>query len=369
MKAVVSAGDLAEALSVAALVMPSSTTLVAYTGVLFSVHADDAVLRLTASDGTTTLTAPITIDSADAADGSLLVVPGPLRSFLATLPANTQVSLTAAASCLAVEASDSPPYEFNALAATLPAGEGNVGAFTPIDFSWLPTVLAACASSASAPAGSAEAVVHVKSSPQGLLVSATDSVRVTRVVAAGVVWPYEIDAVISIKTLRLLRKLGVTAVGSHEVNRSLIFGFGDGGVCVTRTVDAPFPAVDVVLQTENAVAVTVDVTQMRTALARLKSVAAAKSGAGSVCPLVVDVSGSELCLSMNTVDVGAGSELVPVAGSVAPIRFGVNIEYLTDAFLAVSAAQAVFSWTSPSTPLRVDDAASGVHVVLMPVKL
>lgn len=349
------AGALADALANARHATPTNAAMVAYSGVLLQVRG--AKLSVIGSDGDTTIAA--VLDVAGAADGQTLLPPRPLGAWLATVGADETVEVSAGdGSDVEVRAGGTAPYRFRPIAATFPLPAAPKTPPVAADLSRLGAALGAVRASS----GKDFAGVQLVSGADGLVLHTTDSYRLSRAELPEAGFG-DFVGVVPLGLLERLARHPITSVAADPNGRTLRFA-GPGIVVSTRLLNVPFPAVDSVLGTPPPSAVRVPVRPVRAALARLAAVADAE-------PVRCHIDGASLELSVQNADLGSGAETVTLAeAAIAPFTFGVNRQFLAEAFAAHDADEVSLAWSSAAEPLFVSSTAPlAVTTLVMPVRL
>jgi DNA polymerase-3 subunit beta len=355
-KFIVRAGELAEALALAGRVIPKTPSLAVYAGVRLTVKAGSLAVAGSA-EGDTTVT--VTVPVADSADGDAVLLPKPITTFLSTLRASTEVTVTGGdAPQIIVAAAGGSPYTFRVLEATFPAAPTSKHDVRSADFTLLSAAVAAVKDCAKK-----NKIVQLVSEETGLRLHATDGIRLTRALlpAAGF-GPF--SGLLPLAVVEQIADADITEVAVDRRGRMFTATRPKVSI-VTRLVEEMFPIVDSVLAATPEFFTDVPLQQLRDALARLASVAEDKR------PLIVALAGDELILSMSSVNLGAGAERIELSGPVTgEVTFGVNLEFLVAAAAAHSGAAVTLGWTHATQPLFMRSAEPlEITNVVMPVKL
>ena len=359
MRAHTTAADLTAAIGRARELMTPSPTMLAYTGVLLAV--DGTVLRVHASDGDTF--GVFDVDVTDTVDGHALLPPGPLHSWLRTLPGDTGITLTCdAGPHLEAAFGSSEPYKFRTLNATFPPAPRRSSNPAPAPIEGFGAALAAVSASTAGVADVAGKVVRLDSGDDGLTLYTTDTFRITRAHLPHSSFGTQ-SMLLHLRTLHTAAKWGICGV-AMEPTGSVTLTVG-GGTITVRPLATPFPGVETVMEAPAPYSTTFDTADVLTVLARVKALA------GGADPVVVDLADEHMGLSIDSETTGSGSETVPVGFPVdPPARFGLNVDYFRQALESLGAATATLQWTSPNAPIRLAAADPlDVTVIVMPVSL
>lgn len=356
MKFTTHAGDLADALSLAGRVIPRTPSLSVFSGVHLVVKGDQ--LAVTGSDeGETTVT--VTLEVTDAQAGTAVLHPKPLGSFLQTISAKTVVTVSSDDQTkVTVHAAGGNPYTFRAMDQTFPATATGKPEKRLVDLAQLSAAVAAvrdCARKSK--------VVQLVSDETGLRLHATDGLRLARAhLSAAGFGPF--SGLVPLGVLEQIAESPITEMQIHPRGR-ILGAAGDRVSIVARLIDEMFPAVDTVLSSTPAHHVTVPTAALKGALARLSSVAEEKQA------VTVSVSGDEVVLSMESVNVGSGVERIELdVPSDVEVTFGVNMDFLAAAVATHTGGSVVLGWTAPVQPIFLTSTSPiGVTSVIMPVKL
>lgn len=350
------AGDLTDALSTVVPVIPKAPSLSVFSGVKLAVRAGQLTVT-GSSEGETTVT--VTVPVTDAAAGAVVLLPGPIAAYLGTLPARSDVTVSAGdPTKVEVVAGGGNPYTFRAMDATFPVSAASSADTTAADLSRLHGAVAAVKDCAKA-----NKVVQLISDDTGIRLHATDGVRLARahLPEAGF-GPFS-----GLLPLDVTERLANTAVTSMGVDRRgrVLTAASDTTTIVTRLLDEAFPTVDTVLAAVPPYTVDVDTAALRAALARLRSVAETKR------PVVVCVAGDELTLQVDSINIGSGAERIELeTPAAAEVRFGVNLDYLASAAASHSSTTVTLGWSGPSAAVFLTSTEPlAVTNVVMPVRL
>lgn len=324
---------------------------------------DGSELAVTGSDGEVTVT--LAVEVTNSSKGFCLVQPKRLIRWLGNLPKGETITVeTDGAAEVRITPKTGQEYRFRTMVATFPAAAGAAKSMHDVDFSGLRAAVSAVRPAADeVSAGSSQQAVQVVSRAGNLYLHATDRLRLSRAVLVGA-GSSEFSVVVEIKALEMAEKLGSTRLGVDPGGRVLVLE-GPGHQVVVRTLDVVFPPVDMILESAPTYKVRVSQTDLSAALERLACVS------DDSLPLVVDIDGSEMVLSTESLTVGGGRETVELA-SPAPsvVELGVNLGYLHSAIGSATSEMLEIGWSSPVMPLFV--IASGhpeIISVVMPIKL
>ena len=360
MRAQVSVDIIIPALAKASALMINTPPMLAYTGALLSVSG--STLTVCASDGDTTVALHISCGS-ETVDGHVLVPPAPLLAWLKTLPHDASVTLSSdSPTHLDAAFGSKAPYQFRTLNATFPTPPWTSTQVSGSSLSGLPAALAAVAFSAGATEDATDDVVQLVSTPSSLTLYSTDQFRVTRVELPGAGFG-EHTLLLRLRTLSLVAKWQPQAV-VVEPTGMVVFAIKDGLVGV-RKLDSSFPPADQIVSAPAAYKTTVDTAEVLSVLHRIRAL----SGANE--PVVVELGAETMTCSVDAETTGSGSETVQLGSSVeVPLRFGVNVDFFTQAIAALHSPTALLEWTSSTTPVRISTSSPiPVAVVVMPVRL
>jgi DNA polymerase III sliding clamp (beta) subunit (PCNA family) len=348
------AGELRDALVTARHAVPSSASIIAYSGVLFMLK--NGQLAVIGSDGEVTISALLKVT--DASDGQVLMQPKPLAGYLQKLAANTPIQVAVGAADVEVQAGDHAPYRFRPLATTFPA---------PLPLKAAPATatldrLAAAVSAVRASVPRENPGVQLVSGPDGLYLHATDQYRLSRahLPEAGF---GTFTGVVPLAVLDRVGAADITHVSVDQRSRSLRFS-GPQVVVTTRLVSTTFPAVEAVLETVPASRVTFGTVDLQQALGRLAPVAEGE-------PLRCSIEQDTLLLSVRNADLGSGEEIVRLdTASTTKFEFAVRLEYLADAVAGHAGDTATLAWSMPDKPLfLLSSDPLTVITMVMPVKI
>lgn len=350
------AGQLRTLLSLARQSMATTPSLLAYTGVQLSVDGD--IVQIVGSDGETTTAANGRVTKGQ--NGSALVLPRPLTTFLSSLPADCRVtvSTTEHGDELVVTPSDALPYRFRTLATTFPQTPLPQGETREVDFSGL----AAAVNAVRSGVARENPVVQLVSDDNGFTLHSTDNYRLVRAEVDGGGFG-TFTGVLPLTLLDRLAKMEIRTVTVDGASRLMAFASPQAQI-VTRVLAVPFPAVDAVLSSRPANRTTLPSKAVIEACNRLASIS-------DTSPVRCQLDGVGLTLEVNNADLGSGRETVtlPEEADRQPIEFLVRLGYLSDAVVATGADAVDLFYTGPLQPLFVSPAGSlVVTTVVMPVR-
>jgi len=359
MRFATSAGPLRDALTRARQLIPATPTLVAYSGVLLQVETDAdgvAVLRVTSSDGDSTMTVTLEVD--DATPGQALLTPRPILGFLASVPADCTVVVSLEpGGDLSLSGEGLNPYTFRPLSATFPLPTSPAPGVRPDGLGRLADALALIRSAA----GRDTPVVQLVSDGDQLALHATDGFRLARtlLVDAG------FGTFTGVLPLAVLERIARTSPEEVTVDlrgRTLAFR-GEATVVTSRLLATPFPAVETVLSTAPPQMTSFDPVEVSRALARLSAIAEQ----GTVA---LEFTGSELTLRASATEIGAGHEVVGLLAPV-PSTFQIQLRapYLQDAVASLKGDTVAVAYSGSLQPLYLAAAEPfPVTHVVMPVR-
>jgi DNA polymerase III sliding clamp (beta) subunit (PCNA family) len=350
------AGQFRHQLGLARQAIAGAPGLMAYTGV--QIIVDGEILQVVGSDGETTISATATVTGAQ--PGSALILPRPLATYLGTLPseAHLQVYTTEHGDELLVTHGGDTPYRFRTLATTYPQTPFPQGSTVEVDFSGLPSAVAAIRTAASRE----NPVVQVSSSGKDLVLHSTDNYRLVRAELPGAGFG-DFTGVLSLSLLERLAKMDIRAVTVDGGNRLVSFASPQARI-VTRVLAVPFPAVETVLATRPTTGTTLPTGRLLEACTRLSSIS-------DNAPVRCLLDSSGLTLEVNNADLGSGREKVVLVEDPerAPIEFMVRLGYLSDAMTAAGTDGVELFYTGPLQPLFFSPPASTrITTVVMPVR-
>lgn len=346
MRFATTASVLRDALTAARHATPSGpAALVAYTGVHLLVK--DATLAATGSDGTTTITASAEVN--DTKNGSVVLLPRPILSYLSSLePASPVVVESVADTHVTVTAAGAPPYEFRTLSATFPSTSSGKSEPVQADLSRLGAALASARSSA----GKDGLGVQLVSTDKGLVLHTTDNYRLTRVEIPEAGFG-DFVGTLPLAVLETLARYEITSVAVDPRGKTLEFN-GPTISVSSRLLAAPFPPVEGLLTQRPPHTATAPAVELRRALVRLASVA-------DDSPVTCKLEGSEMTLTVRNADTGAGVEVLALTEPApVPAEFVLKVNYLADAAASQpSDAEGIqLSWSAPLAPVVVSSTAS-----------
>ena len=355
--------ELSSAVTSAASVTPTkSASLVAYTGVNFTVKANK--LLIAGSDGEVSVTIELPVTGAK--NGTALLLPKQLIKWLSKAPKASLLTVSAAPSGklkIELEGSNSP-YTFNTMVATFPGQSATLTADKEIDLTNLAAALAATKDVAGeVTAGSGQTAIQLAFSKGNLCVNATDHIRITRA-SLPAANTEDVSVVIETKALEIVKNLKSTHVGFDKSYRTVVFS-GENHKVTVRTLESQFAPVENILATSPPHKVRVLRSALSDAVERLACVA------DDSAPLVMEFDGSFLKMSSGSSAVGTGVEEVELeSSSPIPTTIAANIFYIQQAARTSPNEELTISWSSPLNPLFIH--STGVidlTSVVMPIRL
>jgi DNA polymerase III sliding clamp (beta) subunit (PCNA family) len=349
-----SATALRDALSRVRQVIPSTPSLIAYTAVLFQCR--DGALDMTASDGDTTMT--VTVNVADAVDGSSLLVPKPLLGFLGSVDADVPVRVDVTETGdVTVSAQGLRPYTFRPLSATFPLPQKPASGVRPESMAHFATALSAV----KAAHDRETTAVQLVSDGSQLTVHATDRFRLARAVLPGAGFG-TFTGVLSLPVLERVARMEPSEVTVDMKNRQLSFRGADA-VLTSRLLAVPFEAVETILLAAPPEVTGFPARECARALSRLASVA--EQGT-----LSIEFNEREMHLQASATEIGSGHEVVELTSPVpAPFRLLLRARYLQEAVTAMADATVAVSYSAPLQPVFLScHAPFPITHVVMPVK-
>lgn len=350
------AGDLDEALTLAGKVIPKSPSLAVYSGVKLAIAGNK--LSVSGSDeGNTTVT--VNVPVTDAAAGNVVLLPKPLGSYLHTLAAGTQVTVTSDDKTkVTVAIEGGTPYTFRTMDATFPTTASAGSDAAAVDLHRFNAAVASVKHCARK-----NKIVQLVSDDRGLRLHATDNTRLTRAYLPEA----SFGAFSGLLPLPVLEQIADSNITHMTVDRRgrVLTATGERISIVTRLVDEMFPTVDSILDNVPTYRVQVKVAALRSALNRLMSVAEGSR------PLLVRIAGDEIKLHMDSVNLGSGVESISLDEQASgDVDFGINMEFLSECVSAHTGGEVTVGWTAAELPIFLSSAEPfAVTNVIMPIKL
>jgi len=354
MRVSVPAGHLRDALNRVRQLIPATPSLLAYSGVLLQTAGDD-VLRLTSSDGDSTMT--VSVPVAVAAPGQVLAAPRPLLGLLQSMSASSTVEVTVAdGGDVVVSGEAINPYSFRPLSATFPVPTSPAPGVRPERLAALADALVLVRSAA----GRDTPVVQVVSDGDLLVLHATDGFRLARVALAGAGFG-TFSGVLSLQVVDRAARMNPSEVTVDLKARTLAFR-GESAVLTTRMLATPFPAVETVLLNAPPPVTACAAPDVAASLARLLAIA----DQGTIG---LEFSGSELHLRASAAEVGSGHEVVDLRTPVpATFQLQLRAPYLADAVAAFGDGDVSIAYSGALQPLFLSGGTLPVTHVVMPVR-
>lgn len=353
MKFTVPAGQLRNAVDRVLKVIPSSPSQVVYSAARLNVTDD--TLTVTGSDeGEVTIS--VTVPVTDTASGNKLLLPRPLGAYLATLRPSTPVTVTAPAGPeLQVTTADGSPYTFRLMEATFPNTSVPDDLTFDTDLSRLDAAVRAVKDTAAM-----NQIVQVVSTDSGVLLQATDGLRVARATVHEAHFG-QFSGLLPLNVLGRMADSPMTTVAYDKRGRTITTS-NDTVQVVARLVDDQFPNVSSILDDPPPHQVPIPPGPVLRALTRLSAVSDHR-------PVVVQLTGDRMRLSTNSGTVGSGAEDIDL-DTPAPVEFtfGVNLGYFRDALVAHVSDAVTLGWGQPDRPVFLSSTGPlSVVTVVMPV--
>jgi DNA polymerase III sliding clamp (beta) subunit (PCNA family) len=353
MKFTVSAGVLRDALARARQIIPTTPSMVAYSGVFL--QAGSETLDVTASDGDSTITVNIPASVEEA--GHVLLTPKPIASFIASVDASSALLIETSGGDIKVSGAGLNPYVFRPLSATFPVPSAPATGVRPERIGDLLTALQAVRSAS----GRDTSVVQVVSDDRQLVLHTTDGFRLARAVLPDAGFGV-FTGILSLPVLERVARFGPEEVTVDVKGRQLSFR-GAGVLVSSRMMGTPFPPVESVLNSAPPQVTSFDPRDMVRALARISSVA--EQGT-----LLLEFEGTSLHLRAAAAEVGEGQETITLNTPV-PAAFSLQLRapYLADAVSSLGEEPVGVAYSGVLQPLFLSTTSpfSITHVV-MPVR-
>lgn len=349
------ASSFRDALVTASRTTPTAPTLVAYSGVL--VLASGRRVSVIGSDGETTVGTHLDVQGAT--DGQALVLPRPPITYLATVPPDTTITVSALdGDDVTIDTGRGQPYRFRPLQAAFPLPPAPKTEPHPCDLSRLGRALAAVR--AATPRD--HPGIQLLSGANGLLLHATDSYRLARATLPEAGFG-DFSGVLPLPVLEQIARHPISSVQADPRGRVLRVS-GPGITIAARLLSTPFPAVDTVLDAVPTHQVALSSADFRQALARLDSVAGSS-------PLRCRLKGTCLELEASSAELGAGVEALELhAPAPCEFEFAMNFAYLRDAVSAHEGDEVTLAYQSADQAVFLVSAAPlATTTVVMPVRV
>jgi len=328
--------------------VPSNPSLSAHAGIHFVVEND--ILKLTSSDGEAALV--LTRKVSSPTEGSFLVLPRPVRTFLQRLDRKLKLHVEVNTdNDLLLTPEGFNTYSFRPLASTFPPLVSLDSEPVSTDFSSLPDALALCRSTG----GSS---VQLVSKGSSLVMNATDSFRLVSVEVPKAGFG-DFTGVLSTEMLEEVLKIEPSSVVVDSSGRLLQFKSVQAEL-TARLLAVPFPPFETVTAARPEPITELDASLLSTALNRISAVA-------ENAPVSVSFSESTMTVNVSSAEVGTGSEQVELSKSV-PVEFTVRLRanFLHDAARALSPSRIQVAYSSPTSPVffTSSDPLKAVYAVM-----
>jgi len=319
---------------------------------------DGNTLKVTGSDGDTTINASISVS--DGVAGYALILPKPLVSFLTTLASEQMVCIESSAQQddVVVSPDGSSPYRFRTIASTFPQAAAPSGEPISVDFIELPAGLASARTAVS----KENPVIQLISDESGLTLHATDNYRLARVHLSNAGFG-EFSGILPLQVLDRVAKMNTSKVVIDSRARVISFISADV-VLSTRLLSVPFPAVEGVVQALPPHMVVLPSAELLQACSRLAAITESS-------PVKCLLTSKSLTLNVANADLGSGAEEVSVSSNqgAGDFEFLARLGYIQDAVVATGTETVVLHYSGSVQPLFVKaDGGLDVLTVVMPVR-
>jgi len=319
---------------------------------------DGGIMKVTGSDGDTTINASIPVS--DAVGGHALILPRPLVSFLTTLTTDQMVTIESSAQQdeVVVSPAGSSPYRFRTVASTFPQAAPPSGEPVPVDFKELPAGLASARTAVS----KENPVIQLVSDESGLTLHATDNYRLARVHLSNSGFG-DFSGILPLQVLDRVAKMNTSQIVVDGSARVISFISVDV-VLSTRLLSVPFPAVEGVLGALPPHKAVLPSAQLLQACSRLAAITESS-------PVKCILTSNSLVLNVANADLGSGAEEVPVTSNdgAGDFEFLARLGYIQDAVVATGAESVVLFYSGSVQPLFVkSDGGLDILTVVMPVR-
>ena len=345
-----------EALNLARHATPSSPSMIAFGGVLLVVDESNSELRITGSDGETTITS--TCEISDVCGGQVLLPPKPIFSYLSNMDSKSYLTVETSPDGDILIGDGMEPYRFRPLAATFPTPIISEEEPRKTNLSKLQDALSAVRHATSKDSPS----VQVISKGNSLILHTTDNYRLARAEIAGGGFG-DFTGILPLNVLDRVSRLNPNAVSWDSRTRTIVFHCPDVKIS-TRLLASSFPAVETVLSAVPQTQVMFDTSMILSALSRLAAVA-------DQAPVSVRISESTMELKVSNADLGSGSEKVNLSSIVSvPVELHIKLSYLVDAIASTGGENATFAYLGAHQPLFVLSDEPNVTIqVIMPIRI
>lgn len=331
--------------------VPASPALAVFSGV--QIACTNGKVAVTGSDGETTIAA----DGAAIAvvtQGSAVLAPKPILTFLASLDPAAVVTVTLAEADVVVTCDKLSPYRFRTVGTRFPQTLAPRGEERSCNLARLGEALAAVR-----PAVSRDhSGVQLVSDAEGIHLRTTDHYRLHAASLPEASFG-DFSGVISSHVLDRLAAHPPHTIICDDKGRA-IRAISTGVTVSARLLQVPFPNVEGVLAAQPSLSLDVEVAAVRSALARLGSVA---DGAA----VTVTGGANGLRFVVTNAEVGSGAE--EVLASSSELSFAVDRQFLADALAAHKTDVVALGFSGPFAPVTFTSTSPlTVTTVVMPMR-
>ncbi|MFM7088743.1 MAG: hypothetical protein ACKOW9_04410 [Candidatus Paceibacterota bacterium] len=288
----IKAQDLRESLQLVSSVVPLNPTQVAHSGVHMLVT--DGKLKLTATDGDTTITKILTTEGD--VDVNIVVQPRPLLNLISKIDNSVYITLSIESeNILAVKVSGNKPYKFKTLLTTFPTSSPP----TDIVFSMTDINLSPIVKVLKNSTQKDEPVVSIVKTKDKIAFSTTDTYTLAYVEKKDNSQT-EFDVLVPYSVFEKASRINVDSI-MMDTNRRIISFKSDDTQITTRLNSNTYPPVGSIIENIPDYSVNITTEEPLQILARLASLSVDT-------PIKVRMHGDILEMSIDSADIGSGSE-------------------------------------------------------------
>lgn len=355
MKFSTTAGALRNALSQARTAISAKPNLLARGGAHISAtKGGSKPVRITGSNDQVTIMSAVA-DAKVEENGTVLVTPGPLQGFLATLREDLKLEVETTNTHLVVTREGGAPYRFVPMHADYPDPPTVRGTKAAVNFSRLDDAVDAVKRSTGE-----EGVVQLTSDDKNLTLASTDNYRLSQVVIANAGFG-EYTGILQLSAVDRVARAKPAAVNYDKKAVNVVTD--DVSITIRALANASFPDVSTALDQAPKNTITIPRLELVQALQRLNAV-----DAEATVALAIDQ--TSLTITLSESPSGHGQEDLDITGGPSTLFIvSVNLKFLLDTALSHKGDEILFGFSGPTEILFIRSTDSDIQVTsaVMPV--
>lgn len=355
MKFSTTAGALRSALSQARTAISAKPNLLARAGALISAtKGGSKPVRITGSNDQVTILSAVSGAKVEE-NGEVLVTPGPLQGFLATLRDDANLSIETTDTHLVVTREGHAPYKFVPMHADYPDPPTVRGTKASVNFSRLSDAVDAVKRSTGE-----EGVVQLTSDSKNLTLASTDNYRLSQVIIANAGFG-EYTGILQLSAVERIARSQPAAVNYDKKAVNVVTD--EVSITVRALANASFPDVSVALNQSPKNTIKIPREELAQSLQRLHAV-----DPDSTVALAIDQ--NSMTVSLADSPSGHGQEDLEITGGPSTLFIvSVNLKFLLDTALSHKGSEITFGFSGPTEVLFIRSIDSDIQVTsaVMPV--